>query len=123
MIHYLNNKLESDVHLKIDDQRSCLIFCTMPDKIAAHNISQILLNSKLAACITLFPNAMSIYPWQGKIETQFEIQLIIKTHIILQQSVFRTIKTYHSYQIPELLTLPIIGGDLAYLSWLTNCLR
>ncbi|WP_084790226.1 divalent cation tolerance protein CutA [Candidatus Sodalis sp. SoCistrobi] len=101
----------------------CLILCTAPDDACARDIARRLLAGKLAACVTLLPGATSLYFWQGALEQQAEVQLLIKSHAPLQQAVFAQIKAHHPYQTPELLVLPVIGGDPDYLSWLNDALR
>lgn len=106
-----------------DDPGLCIILCTAPDDAYARAIAQRLLAGKLAACVTLLPGATSLYYWQGTLKQQTEVQLLIKSHMALRQAVFAQIKAHHPYQIPELLVLPITGGDPDYLSWLNDSLR
>nr|WP_218626961.1 divalent cation tolerance protein CutA [Sodalis sp. dw_96] len=82
-----------------------------------------LLDEKLAACVSLLPGALSLYRWEGKIEQQQEVQMLIKSHLRHQQALMTLIKAHHPYQTPELLVLPILGGDADYLSWLNASLR
>lgn len=95
-----------------------IILCTTPNLISARAIAQHLLTSKLAACITLLPGVTSFYTWQGVLEEQSEVQLLIKSNRLLQDAVFQQIKAHHPYHTPELLVLPVISGDNDYLSWL-----
>ncbi|MEN3261546.1 divalent cation tolerance protein CutA [Sodalis endosymbiont of Spalangia cameroni] len=106
-----------------DDAGLCIILCTAPDDACARAIAQRLLAGNLAACVTLLPGATSLYYWQGTLEQQAEVQLLIKSRMALRQAVFTHIKAHHPYQTPELLVLPVTGGDPDYLSWLNDSLR
>lgn len=100
-----------------------LVLCTLPNnKDFAFKLIKILLNLKLAACITLINKAHSFYYWNNKIENQKELQLLIKTKLSLQDSIFKTIKELHPYEIPELLVLRIVTGEQNYLNWINSML-
>ena len=100
-----------------------IILCTVPDEATAQFITKKLISEKLAACITLLPKTISFYYWQGKLEQQTEIQMLIKTHVTLQEKVFSQIKTHHPYQIPKLLAIAVSDGAPNYLSWLNESLN
>lgn len=99
-----------------------IILCTTPDDASAKHIAERLLAEKLAACVTLLPGATSLYYWQGKLEQQTEVQLLIKSHVRHQQDLFTCIKAHHPYQTPELMVVPVQGGDPDYLAWLNASL-
>ena len=77
----------------------------------------------LAACATLIPGATSLYYWEGKLEQEYEVQMILKTTVSHQQALLECLKSHHPYQTPELLVLPVTHGDTDYLSWLNASLR
>lgn len=81
------------------------------------------LAEKLAACATLLPGATSLYYWEGKLEQEYEVQMILKTTVSHQQALIDCLKSHHPYQTPELLVLPVTHGDTDYLSWLNASLR
>ncbi len=99
-----------------------VILCTAPDEASAHDLAARLLDKKLAACVTMLPGALSMYCWEGKLEQQHEIQMLIKSHVRHQQALMTLIKSHHPYHTPELLVLPVLGGDPDYLSWLNASL-
>lgn len=110
----------------MSDPQSCdavLVLCTAPDNTSAEALAQSALALKLAACVTLLPGATSLYHWQGKLERQQEIQLLLKSDARHQQALFDHLKQHHPYQTPELLAIPVSGGDSDYLSWLNASLR
>lgn len=99
-----------------------IVLCTTPDKSTAQALAELLLGGKLAACVTLLPGATSLYVWEGKLEQQEEVQMLIKSHVRLQQELMALIMAHHPYQTPELLILPVQGGSPDYLSWLNASL-
>mgnify|MGYP000164076546 CR=1 FL=1 len=72
------------------------------------------LAEKLAACATLIPGATSLYYWEGKLEQEYEVQMILKTTVSHQQALLECLKSHHPYQTPELLVLPVTHGDTDY---------
>ncbi|SPZ73290.1 divalent-cation tolerance protein CutA [Shigella boydii] len=66
-----------------------------------------MLAEKLAACATLNPGATSLYYWEGKLEQEYEVQMILKTTVSHQQALLECLKSHHPYQTPELLVLPV----------------
>lgn len=99
-----------------------VILCTAPDMDTAKSLATRLLESKLAACVTVLPGATSFYRWEGQLEQQPEAQMLIKSHARHQQALMALIKQHHPYQTPELLVLPVSAGDPDYLSWLNASL-
>ncbi|WP_312857163.1 divalent cation tolerance protein CutA [Acerihabitans arboris] len=100
-----------------------IILCTAPDRATAQALAGKLLGEKLAGCVTLLPGATSLYFWEGKLEQEDEVQMLIKSHVRHQHELITCIKKHHPYQTPELLVLPVQGGDPDYLSWLNASLH
>lgn len=100
----------------------------MTDKIAvmttcdswevADRLSRTLVEKRLAACVNILPSATSVYQWQRKIERTLETLLIVKTRRGLFDAVSAEIARLHSYEIPEIIALPIVDGAPAYLNWI-----
>ena len=95
-----------------------LVVSTASSPAEAKQIAQGLLKKRLAACVNLVPNVQSWYWWQGAIESSSEILLLIKTVPSCLKDLSSTLKKYHSYDVPEIITLPIFWGDQVYLQWL-----
>ena len=95
-----------------------LILTTASTKIEADQIANKLVQEKLAACVNIIPNIKSIYRWKDKISTDSEFLLIIKTMKSVENKVIQCIKKHHTYDTPEIISLPITGGDKRYLDWL-----
>src|SRR4051812_319851 len=81
-------------------------------RIAAH-----LVEHRLAACVNIIPGAISVYRWKGKIESNSEYVLVIKSRRDLVATIQQAFVTLHPYDTPELIALPILDGSEAYLNW------
>lgn len=100
-----------------------VVLCTAPDEASAQDLAAKVLAEKWAACVTLLPGATSLYYWEGKLEQEYEVQMLLKTNRANQQALLDCLKSHHPYQIPELLVLPVLHGDNDYLTWLNASLR
>ncbi|TKI08494.1 divalent cation tolerance protein CutA [Martelella alba] len=100
-----------------------VVLCTAPDQPTAQTLAEQVLAEKLAACVTLLPGATSYYRWEGRLERQAEVQMVIKSHADRQAALIHWLKQHHPYQTPEILALPVQNGDADYLSWLDAALR
>ena len=85
----------------------------------AQKISRALITGKKAACVQIFP-VTSCYFWNEKIVNDPEFMMFIKTQQSLYEDVEAIIRSLHSYEIPEIICLPILKGSAAYLSWISN---
>ena len=97
------------------DTNLFIVLTTESNYENAHKLAKALLESKLAACISL-KELNSLYLWEGSIEEAKEVQLIVKTFKSNISSLFIEIKRLHSYKIPELISWPI-SSDQKYLDW------
>ena len=79
-----------------------------------------LVEARLAACVNVITQIRSYYRWKGKTEVSDEVLLIIKTSRDLFEALRVKLEAAHSYELPELLALPVIAGSPNYLSWLTG---
>ena len=100
-----------------------VVLCTAPDEASAQDLAAKVLAEKWAACVTLLPGATSLYYWEGKLEQEYEVQMLLKTNRANQQALLACLKSHHPYQTPELLVLPVLHGDNDYLTWLNASLR
>ena len=100
-----------------------VVLCTAPDEASAQDLAAKVLAEKWAACVTLLPGATSLYYWEGKLEQEYEVQMLLKTNRANQQALLDCLKSHHPYQTPELLVLPVLHGDNDYLTWLNASLR
>jgi len=95
-----------------------VIFITVADEEEARLISRVLLKQRKVACSNIIPAVNSLFWWQEKIETMHESLLVIKTRVALLDEVTQLVKEIHSYDVPEIIALPIIGGNQDYLEWI-----
>jgi len=94
----------------------CIILTTTASQEEADKIAAALLENNVAACIQMSP-IVSFYRWKGKIERDNEIRLSIKTTDALYSHVEKLIKENHSYEVPQIVKLPITAGSAEYLGW------
>lgn len=100
-----------------------VIFVTASNKKETHKIAHELVKSKLCACVNIIGNVESVFWWQGKIDTAKEALLIIKSKRSKLNQIIKLIKSLHSYEVPEIIALPIIAGEKKYLSWLDDSVK
>ncbi len=99
-----------------------VVLVTAASQAEATAIATILIEEKLAACVNMFP-VQSIYQWQGRIQQESEFQLIIKTNLAKFSELSSRIQEIHSYEVPEIIALPIVSGSESYLAWLSDVLN
>ena len=95
-----------------------MVFMTSPSRDEAGMIVEELLNRRLAACVSIFPKGESFFWWKGKIDSEKEFLLIAKTGAPLFDDLVKTVKKIHSYDVPEIISIPLTGGNPDYLRWL-----
>jgi len=95
-----------------------LVITHAPDRAAATALANALLAERLAACVNIGATVDSIYHWRGGIETATEVPLAIKTRTALYSNVEDVIRKIHPYDTPEIIAIPIVGGEPRYLGWL-----
>ena len=91
---------------------------TCGDRGEAKAIARTLVNERLVACANILGKMTSIYQWQGALEEQEEVAVLLKTRRDLTDAVTERIKSLHSYDLPCVISLPIQGGNPDFLSWL-----
>jgi periplasmic divalent cation tolerance protein len=95
-----------------------VVLSTCASAEEAEKIARHLVENRLAACVSIVPQVRSIYRWKGVVEDASEWLLIIKSRRGLVERLSAGIASMHSYQVPEVVALPIVDGAPAYLSWL-----
>jgi periplasmic divalent cation tolerance protein len=99
-----------------------IIITTVGKQKEAKTIAKQLVTQQLAACVNILPGIQSTYCWKGSICEDEEVMMVIKTKTSHEKQVYQVIKSLHSYDLPELITLPIKNGYQPYLSWLNDSL-
>lgn len=95
-----------------------LVLVTTGSEAEAELIAKALLEERLAACVNVLNPIRSMYRWEGKIADDQEWLLVIKTQSERFADLEAKVKTLHSYQVPEVIALPIVQGAAGYLQWL-----
>ena len=99
------------------------ILTTVSTEEEGHLIANELVKNKLAACVNIVPKVHSVYEWENAIQNETEVLLMIKTTKAREKDIYQTVQSLHSYDTPELITLPIDNGSDTYLHWLENSVR
>ena len=94
-----------------------LAFTTCPDETSGQHIAAALVQERLAACVNRVSGLRSTYFWDGRLQDEAEILLIIKTTAARLEPLRMRLGTLHPYELPELLAIPVIGGNERYLDW------
>jgi len=99
-----------------------VILCTCSSADEAARLAASLVESRLAACVNVIPQVRSYYRWKGAVESSDECLLAIKSSRGLFAAVSAHIARLHSYEVPEILALPVVEGSENYLAWLEDSL-
>lgn len=94
-----------------------VVLVTAGSESEALSLGNTLVGEKLAACVNVLP-IQSIYTWQGTVQQQMEWQLLIKTDLDYFDALEQRVRALHSYDLPEIVALPILNGSSAYLTWI-----
>ena len=95
-----------------------VILCTCPDRETAIAIGRVVVEEGLAACVSVVPGLLSIYRWEGRVESEQEQLLLIKTPAERYGELEKRLADMHPYEVPEILALPVAQGSIEYLEWL-----
>lgn len=95
-----------------------VLFCTVPSEETGHSIADSLVGKKLAACVNMTGVIHSTYSWKGEICRESERLLIIKSRPELFGDIEKEICALHPYEVPEIISVPILQGFHPYLSWI-----
>jgi periplasmic divalent cation tolerance protein len=99
-----------------------LVLVTAGSQPEAETIAIALVESGLAACVNILP-VRSVYMWKGEINQEQEWQLLIKTDISQFSTLEAKVRELHSYEVPEIIALPILAGSQPYLNWISAAIK
>jgi periplasmic divalent cation tolerance protein len=97
-----------------------VVFSTAASVEEAVRIAEVVVGERLAACATLVPGTRSVYRWQGRVERAEEVLLVFKTTAARLEALAARVRALHSYEVPEVVALPVAGGWPPYLAWLAD---
>ncbi len=95
-----------------------VVFITTNTTEEAQQIATLLLKQRQAACVNIIPEVDSRFWWEGELDSTRESLLVIKTKASLLPKITKLVKGVHSYTVPEIIALPIVGGNQDYLNWI-----
>ncbi len=100
-----------------------VVFITCPTDKEARKIAGELLRQKKAACINIIPRVSSFFWWKGKIDSSGEVLLTVKSKASLLKGIIKLVLSLHSYDVPEIIALPILSGHKEYLEWINGSVK
>lgn len=100
-----------------------IVLITTANKKEAANIAQSLLNQRLIACANIVGPVSSLFWWKEKISQEEEYLVLMKTSADVFENLAATIRQLHSYEVPEIIAVPITNGEQSYLEWLSGSLH
>jgi len=95
-----------------------IVLTTAPTEKEAAAIASVLIEKRLAACVSINGSIRSFFRWEDKISDEKEVLIIIKSRENLFENLVAEIKSLHSYELPEILALPVMTGEKNYIDWL-----
>ena len=104
----------------MEQRNYIVVFITVKDNEEAQKIANSLLKRRQAACVNIVPEVNSHFWWKDKLDSTRESLLIVKTKESLLPELMKSVKKIHSYSIPEIIALPIVGGSQDYLDWIDS---
>ena len=95
-----------------------IVLITAGSTDEAEKISRGLVERRLAACVNIIPTVRSLFHWEGEVSDEKETMLVVKSRRGLFEDIVLCVKALHSYDVPEILALPVLSGSEAYLRWI-----
>ncbi|MEW5963401.1 MAG: divalent-cation tolerance protein CutA [Pseudomonadota bacterium] len=102
------------------NDKPVLIYATFPRGPLAEVVGRALVERRLAACVNILAGMTSIYRWEGALQRDDEIVMVVKTTAARAEAAMQEIERRHPYETPAMLVLPIDGGSRAFLSWIAR---
>jgi periplasmic divalent cation tolerance protein len=103
----------------MEESRYGVVMVTAASKAEAETIAHALVRSHLAACVSILP-IQSIYTWQDDVHQEDEWQLLIKCDLAKFEAIEAKVQEIHSYEVPEIIAVPILAGSKPYLNWIAE---
>lgn len=100
-----------------------VVLVTTKDMKEAGRIAEGLVAEKLCACVNIVKGVRSVFMWKGKLEKATECLMVIKTKKSMMKKLQAFVSERHSYEVPEIIGIPLEAGNPGYLRWIDACLR
>lgn len=104
----------------MEQRNYIVVFITVKDNGEAEKIAKALLKRRQAACVNILPGMSSHFWWKDKLDAAEECLLIVKSKESLLPEIIKSVRKIHSYSVPEIIALPVVGGSREYLEWLDS---
>ena len=106
--------------IKLESMDYIIVFITSGSAEEAEKIADMLVNKRLAACVSIIPEVKSVFSWKGKVENEKEVLLVVKSKRAVFNELVKQVKAAHKYEVPEIIALPIVEGSREYLDWMDS---
>jgi len=103
-----------------NEPEAIVVLMTAASDDEAGRIAEVLVSSKLAACVQILPEMQSVYRWKGEIQLDREVLMVAKTTRDRFDELENKVRAMHSYETPEIIALPVVAGSEPYLKWLVS---
>ncbi|ESP00914.1 hypothetical protein LOTGIDRAFT_173015 [Lottia gigantea] len=100
-----------------------MAFITVPNLEVAKKLSHGIVKEKLAACVNIIPGITSVYEWEGKVEEDSELLLMVKTQTVKVDALSEYVRKNHPYEVAEVISSKIDNGNPPYLKWISEVVR
>ena len=97
-----------------------LVITNLPDRASAERVAEALVIQRVAACVNVLAECVSIYRWEGNLEHANEVPLLIKTTRAAYPELEDALRKLHPYELPEIIALPVGAGLPEYLNWVVQ---
>ena len=102
------------------ESETLLVLTTLPEREAALKLARALVEKRLAACVNILSGCTSLYRWQDNLEQAEEVPLLIKTRAGRYAELEAAIRSFHPYELPEIIAVPVVQGLADYLGWVAE---
>ena len=100
-----------------------VVLITVPSQDVGGAIARALVEGRLAACVNMVPGVTSTFWWEGEVQSEAEALLMVKTRPDLFDALADRVRALHPYTVPEIIALPLVAGNQAYLDWVRESVR
>lgn len=102
------------------ESETLLVLTTLPEREAALKLARVLIEKRLAACVNVLSGCTSVYRWEDNLEHAEEVPLLIKTRASRYAELEAAIRSFHPYELPEIIAVPVVEGLADYLGWVAE---
>jgi periplasmic divalent cation tolerance protein len=97
-----------------------LVFTNLPDRASAETLAAALVAQRVAACVTILAPCRSVYRWEGAVQSEEEIPVLVKSTADRYEALQAAIRANHPYELPEIIAVPVERGLPGYLDWVAQ---